>query len=216
MLSTGLSRLRGGSFQSRRLGVLMLPLRRAVDFGERNMRRLLESFGLLVLLAICGCNNDGSGSAAASSGGGWKDFEPEQAKFTIKMPGDPAPLPKPDASIANIWGSSAGNLSYSIRYNELFDPDTAKDQDKIEGIFDDIYSSIGIKEQLDDRVQKRQINFGGIAGREIDGTTPDKKSTRIRMCVSGGRLYRADVTGPKEAVDSPDAEVFFNSFKVGR
>ncbi len=180
------------------------------------MRRFFVGWGLLILSVLCGCNSDGSGSAAASSGGGWKNFEPEQAKFTIKMPGDPAPLPKPDASVANIWGSSAGNLNYSVRYTELTDPGLAQDQDKIEAIFDDIYGTIGLTEKLDDREQKRQINFGGIAGREIDGTTPDKKATRIRMCVSGGRLYRADVTGPKDAVDSPDAEVFFNSFKVGR
>ncbi len=180
------------------------------------MGRLLVGFSLLILLTLCGCGSDGAGSAAASSGGGWKDFEPEQAKFTIKMPGDPAPLPKPDSTVANIWGSSAGNLSYSVRYTELTDPGLAQNQDKIEEIFDDIYGTIGLTEGLDNREQKRQINFGGIAGREIDGTTPDKKATRIQMCISGGRLYRADVTGPKDAVDSPDAEVFFSSFKVGR
>jgi hypothetical protein len=192
----------------------MIPRQRAANW-ERNMRRLIESFGLLVLLMICGCSSDGSGSTATSSGG-WKDFEPEQAKFTIKMPGDPAPLPKPDAAVANIWGSSAGNLSCSVRYTELTDPSLTQNQDKIEEIFDDVYSTIGLTEGLDNREQKRQVNFGGIAGREIDGTTPDKKATRIRMCIAGGRLYRADVTGSKEAVDSSAAEEFFNSFKVGR
>jgi hypothetical protein len=180
------------------------------------MRRMFASCGLAVLLAVCGCNKDGDSAAASSGGGGWKDFEPEQAKFTIKMPGEPAPLPKPDPAVANIWGSSGGNLSYSIRYTDLTDPSVAQNQDKIEGIFDDIYGTIGLTEQLDNREQKKQLNFGGVSGREIDGTTSDKKSTRIRMCISGGRLYRADVTGPKEAVDSPDAEVFFSSFKVGR
>jgi hypothetical protein len=179
------------------------------------MRRSLACCSLIVVAAICGCSNDGSGSAAASSGGEGKNFEPEQAKFTIKMPGDPAPLPKPDPGISNIWGSTAGNLSYSIRYTDLFDPSVTQNQDKIEQIYDDIYNSIGLTDGLDNRDQKRQ-NFGGVAGREIDGTTPDKKATRIRIGISGGRLYRADVTGPKEAVDSPDAEAFFNSFKVGR
>jgi hypothetical protein len=180
---------------------------------SESMRRSLACFGLIVMSAICGCSNDSAGSAASS--GGWKDFEPEQAKFSIKMPGEPAPLPKPDPSISNIWGSTAGSLSYSIRYTDLFDPSVTQNQDKIEQIYDDIYNSISLTDGLDNRDQKRQ-NFGGVAGREIDGTTTDKKATRIRIGIAGGRLYRADVTGPKEAVDTPDAEAFFNSFKVGR
>jgi hypothetical protein len=184
--------------------------------GSKSMRWLFAFGGLAVLLAVCGCSKDGADSASASSGGGWKDFEPEQAKFTIRMPGEPAPLPKPDPAVANIWGSSEGNLSYSIRYTALSDPGMAQNQDKIEQIFDDIYNSIGLTDQLDNREQKKQLNFGGVSGREIDGTLPDKKAIRIRICVSGGRIYRADVTGPRESVDSPDANAFFNSFKVGR
>ena len=206
-------------FRRLRVG-LLCAMQKSADADcknwSENMHRSLACFSLIVLSAIFGCSNDGSGSAAASSGGGWKDFEPEQAKFTIKMPGDPAPpKQKPDPSISGIWESTAGNLSYSIRYTDLFDPSVTKNQDKIEQIYDDIYNSIGLTDGLDNRDQKRQ-NFGGVAGREIDGTTTDKKATRIRIGIAGGRLYRADVTGPKEAVDTPDAEAFFNSFKIGR
>jgi hypothetical protein len=83
-------------------------------------------------------------------------------------------------------------------------------------LFDVFAETLPTTDGIDIEDVKKQINFAGVSGREIDGATADKKSIRIRIGVIGGRRYRADVTGTSEAVNSPDAEVFFNSLKVAR
>jgi hypothetical protein len=183
------------------------------------MRIALGYCGLVAALTLCGCGKTGSESASGSSvtaPSGWKEVELDDGKFTIKTPGEPVSLTNRDASATKAWGVVAPNLSYSIRYTELPDPNAVADQDKIEAMFDDFAETLPITDGIDVQEVKKQISFAGVSGREIDGTTADKKSIRIRICVVGGRRYRADVTGANEAVNSPDAEVFFNSLRIAR
>jgi hypothetical protein len=178
------------------------------------MRFALAAVGLILALVSSGCN---SGSDAASaSPSGWKEFAPEQEKFSVRMPGDPAPLAGNDMSDSKAWTSDGGNLRYLIRYTQLSDPSIDKDQRRIEETFDNAFDTMRITEKLDDLDQKKELSVAGVAGREIIGTTADKKTKRIRLCVAGGRLYRVEVTGANSAVASPDAEAFFNSLKIGR
>jgi hypothetical protein len=177
------------------------------------MRFALSAVGLVLGLILSGCN---SGSDAASaSPSGWKEFAPEQEKFSVRMPGDPAPLVGNDMSDSKAWTADGGNLVYLIRYKQL-DPSIEHDQRLIEETFDTEFETMGITENLYDLEQKKELSVAGVSGREIVGTTADKKTKRIRICVAGGRLYRVEVTGANSAVASPDAEAFFNSLKIGR
>jgi hypothetical protein len=183
------------------------------------MRIALRYCGLVVVLTLSGCGKSGSESASGSSvaaPSGWKETELDDGKFTIKTPGEPISLPNRDASATKAWGVVAPNLNFAIRYTELPDPNAVADQDKIDAMLDDFAETLPITGGIDVQEVKKQINFAGVSGREIDGTMADKKSIRIRICVVGGRFYRADVTGTGEAVNSPDAEVFFNSLKIAR
>jgi hypothetical protein len=181
------------------------------------MRLALASIGLMAALISSGCNKeaDSAGSSGALPSG-WKEFAPEQEKFSIRMPGDPVLQPGNDAANTKVWTVDGGNLKYLIRYTPLSDPSIEQDLRRTEEAFDNTFDTIGITDNLDNLDQSKNVSVAGVAGREIDGTTADKKSKRIRLCVAGGRLYRIEVTGTKEAVTSPDAEVFFNSLKIGR
>ncbi|HKD36308.1 MAG TPA: hypothetical protein VKB78_05890 [Pirellulales bacterium] len=179
------------------------------------MRLALLSLGI-GLIAISGGCNSGSDTANASSGGsstGWKEFAPEGEHFSIKMPGDPKPL-SGDMSDTKGWTADGGNLVYKIRYTPLADPSIEKDQGKVENQYDLTFDTIGIKDGLEGLQQTKSISFAGNIGREIVGVTADKKFDRIRLCIVGGRLYRADLIGSNEAVDSGDAKVFFDSLKI--
>jgi hypothetical protein len=176
------------------------------------MRFALAAVGLVLALVSSGCN---SGSDGASPSG-WKEFAPEQEKFSVRMPGDPAPVASNDMSDSKAWTSDGGNLRYLIRYTQLSDPSIDKDQRRIEETFDNTFDTMGITENLTDLDQKKELSVAGVSGREIIGTTADKKTKRIRLCVAGGRLYRVEVIGANSAVASPDAEAFFNSLKIGR
>jgi hypothetical protein len=96
----------------------------------------------------------------------------------------------------------------------LADPSIEKDQGKVEDQFDITFSTIGTTDGLEDLEQTKSVSFAGNIGREIVGTTADKKVDRIRLCIAGGRMYRADLIGTKEAVDSGDAKLFFDSLKI--
>jgi hypothetical protein len=178
------------------------------------MRFALAAVGLVLALILNGCNS-GSDSASASPSG-WKEFAPEQEKFSVRMPGDPAPVAGNDMSDSKAWTADGGNLVYLIRYTQLSDPSIDQDQRRIEDTFDNTFDTMGITENLTDLDQKKELSVAGVSGREIIGTTADKKTKRIRLCVAGGRLYRVEVTGANSAVASPDAEAFFNSLKIGR
>lgn len=182
------------------------------------MRIALGYCGIVVAVTLCGCGTAGSGPPGSGGAAptGWKEYELDDGKFAVKMPGDPIAMPSRDASATKAWSVSAGNLSYTIRYTELPDPGAVSDQDKIDALYDDFANTLPITDGIDIEEVKKQINFGGVSGREIDGTIADKKSIRVRIGVVGGRFYRAEVTGAVEAVNSPDAEVFLNSLKIAR
>jgi hypothetical protein len=182
------------------------------------MRLALASIGLVLSLIPVGCSKSFD-SAAASSGAtpsGWKEFAPEQDKFAVRMPGDPALRAGNDMSDTKTWTSDGGNLVYLIQYTQLSDPSIEQDQRRIEDTLDNTFDTMEIKENLANLEQKKAVSLAGASGREIEGTTPDKKVKRIRLCIAGGRIYRAEVTGTKDAVDAPDAEAFFNSLKIVR
>src|SRR5438105_4524962 len=101
------------------------------------MRFALASIGFVLMLASVGCNK---GSDASASGGtsssGWKEFAPEQDKFSVQMPGDPALQPSNDMSGTKTWSVDGGNLTYLVRYTPLSDPAIEQDQTRIEEAFD--------------------------------------------------------------------------------
>ena len=72
------------------------------------MRFALAAGGLVLALVLSGCNS-GSDAASASSST-WKEFAPEQEKFSVRMPGDPAPVAGNDMSDSKAWTSDGGNL----------------------------------------------------------------------------------------------------------
>ncbi|HEY2146551.1 MAG TPA: hypothetical protein VGH32_01355 [Pirellulales bacterium] len=178
------------------------------------MRAALLSLSVSLILTASGCSG-GSDSANASSGGssGWREFAPEGDHFSIKMPGDPKPLP-PDMSETKGWTANGANLVSIIRYRPLSDPSIEQNQSNVEKEFDTVFDTIAITDGLKDVEQQKSVSFSGNIGREIEGTTADGKIDRIRLCIVGGRMYRGDVTGTKEAVESGDAKLFFDSLKI--
>jgi hypothetical protein len=55
---------------------------------------------------------------------------------------------------------------------------------------------------------------GRYAGRELEGTLPDKSSARIRLFIANGRLYQMWVVGNPAWAASPEATRFLRSLEV--
>ena len=112
------------------------------------------------------------------------------------------------------WTANGANLVSIIRYRPLSDPSIEQNQSNVEKEFDTVFDTVAITDGLKDVEQQKSVSFSGNIGREIEGTTADGKIDRIRLCIVGGRMYRGDVTGTKEAVESGDAKLFFDSLKI--
>lgn len=177
------------------------------------MPRALICCGLLALIAGCNQGSADSPSSGDTDSGAWKDFGPEKDRFSVRMPGVPKPQTNPEG-LSQAWASEAGGVTYRIGYKELFDPSVSDDLAKSEAFFDTFTDTLKFAQETEVVEEKKHINIAGGPGREIVGTTPDKKLRRIRITLAGGRYYQIDVAGTKEAVNSPDVEVFFNSLKL--
>ncbi len=179
------------------------------------MRCALLGFGLLLLGLFCGCNKDGGETTAAASAtpGEWKVFSPEGEKFSIKMPGDPTPQPIHDGTNSKAWAIQAGGDNYGIRSTAV-DEMIGNDLTKTENYFDVFSQTLPIEEGTEVLAEKKPISVAGVTGREIEGLTADKKYKRLRICIAGGRFYQIMATGSKGSVNSPEVEVYFDSFKV--
>ncbi len=159
----------------------------------------------------CGRSSDAGGTVA-----GWKEFDPEAGKFSIKMPGDAAPLKSWEMAGMKAWGAKAGDVTYRVGYQELPMDFGAPDQARTDQMFDNYLGTLNITEDVNVHEPRKAANVAQVAGAEITVETPDKKFRRIAMCISGGRIYRADVTGSADAITGADPSLFFNSFKIGR
>lgn len=186
------------------------------------MRFALACSALSLLLLAAGCGHSSDGSSAASSKAGWKEFDPEKGKFSVSMPGDPQPIsPTEMAGMSHVWGTTAGNLTYRVGYQDLSLDDSSPDQHALDERFDTYIETIGARESVDARDPRRPASVANTSGAEFSVTVPgktpaDKQVRRVQLCVAGGRMYRLDVTGPADVVASADADVFFNSLKIAR
>ncbi len=182
---------------------------------RRSVARSVLCGGWVALLALAGCSKTSSSAAT----GTWNDFDPESGKVSIRMPGEPKPIlagELKDINAARGWFVESGPVTYRLSYRELSPSSKVVDQDQIEGNFDDFREMLPIVENVKKLKEKKPLSVAKVSGRELDVVTKDGKSQRIQICISGGRFYRADITGPEDAINNVDGEMFFNSFTVGR
>lgn len=174
------------------------------------MKRALLFGGLVGLMLLFGC---GKKSDAGPSGAGWTGFDPEHGKFSLAMPGTPTEKPL-NGSAGKSWTSTADGLTYTVRYAELQIPDASADTDKAEQWMDNEVEFLLTIEGGTLTGQTKPLMVGGQPGREVVIDVDGKTVRRIRMCVAGNRLYRVEVSGPKDKVGTPEVNSFLDSFRA--
>lgn len=176
------------------------------------MKRALILGGLFGLILLSGCFGK---SASGPSSAGWSGFDPEKGKFTVAMPGTPTEKPNKEGS-GDSWSSTADGMTYSVSYQQLNLPAGAADTDQAERVMDNEVTYVDTIEGGTITGQKKPLVVGGEPGRELDVDVDGKTMRRIRMCVAGDRLYKVEVSGPKDKVASSDADSFLDSFRVSK
>ncbi len=175
------------------------------------MKRLLVSSALVGLILLAGCGKSDSGAG----GSGWSGFDPENGKFTVAMPGTPKEEPLKNGT-GKKWTSSADGLTYSVLYEELNIPAGAADTDQAETHMDEEVNTYEMTSEGIVRGEKKPLMVSGLPGREVIVEIDKNTNRRIRMCISGKRLYEVVITGPRDKVASTDADSFLDSFRLGK
>lgn len=179
------------------------------------MKRAFVTSGLLGLLLLCGCGkgNDSSG------GSGWSGFDPDNGRFTVNMPGTPTEQPMTSGK-GKSWTSTADGLTYSISYQELSLPAGAADTDEAETEMNNEVNTYELTHKGTTVTgEKKPLILGGasgVPGREVEVELDKNNTRRIRMCLSGNRLYEIEISGPREKVAASDADSFLDSFRLGK
>jgi hypothetical protein len=181
--------------------------------GAVMMKRVLVfAFGFFAIALLNGC---GGSSTSGPTGSGWTGFDPENGKFTVAMPGTPAEKAMTE-SIGKRWVSTADGITYTVGYDQLRLPAGTADTDQAEQYMDNEVSTMQMLDTGKFSGEKKPLVVGGVPGREDDFELDGNKLRRIRMCVSGDRLYKVEITGPKDKVSSADADQYLESFRVSK
>ncbi len=183
-------------------------------------------FGLgcaLLALVASGCGkSDSAGDKPAAPGGtvgsggtldsdGLMLFDPDQGKFTVRVPG--VLEVQPGDTDGKTYKLKTPSLTYKIGYSEVLLPSDAA-TDRINKFLAAEVSALQFEEGGKIVGEAKSMEIAGAPGTEVEVEMKDKTHRRIQFIVFDGRLYRLEVAGTSDAVVSADAERFLHSLKL--
>jgi hypothetical protein len=148
----------------------------------------------------------------------WKTYAPEGAGFSVLFPSEPTtgtiPKQEPPVYTAAIKRTAVDALSYQVTWSLRDKP--------FEGrgaaiIFVRAAELGAVKVSKGKLIRSKRITRGELEGREFVIEVSKDNVVRERIFAGGKSVYSLDVWGKdQKAMESPDAEKFFNSFKLGK
>jgi hypothetical protein len=154
---------------------------------------------------------------AESPPAGWKEHSAKDKSYTVWMPekgksNDVEQSVHLSGTIMKVKVArleQEGGLSYTasvlilpLKYRKI------NSAELLESIKDGY-----IKDSKAKISSEKEVKQGNLPGKEYVFES-DTKFTRLRMFVSDGSIYRAEMAGTKEQVESADAGTFMDSFKL--
>lgn len=179
---------------------------------------------LTLLLAALGCSKSTGGDEPSPQGSAapartWEPLSSPEGRFSaLLLSGakhEKSQIKLPDATIENVsyLVATPEGRAYSILYADY--PDSivkAKTPDEmLDGARGGIVAKVG------ELVSEKKISVDGAAGRELLIASKDAPvSARVRIAMVKNRLYtlQAMTYGPLHDTPDPDADRFFDSFRL--
>lgn len=188
------------------------------------LTRPFRLLALALLLAASGCNKSSSGEQASSSASAatWKEISSPEGRFSVLLLQNPkqekSQTTRPDGKIETVTylAATPEGRAYSVAYSDYPEawvksksPDETLDSARDGAV-------ARIKGNL---LSEQKVTMDGAAGRELfivgDG---EPLTVQARMTMVEGRLYvlQALSVGAVHNVPDPDADRFFNSFRLAK
>jgi hypothetical protein len=149
-----------------------------------------------------------------------KEFASKEGGFSVLLPGTPnetkIPIPAPPGgkrTTQYLFAVNRGNGAYLVSYQdnpELEKVSAEKAQEALKR------AQTGVQNMFNGKLMnEKAITFQGNPGREFSTEVPAGPGVcRSRIYLVKGRLYQLIAVGVKEFPTTPEAEQFFNSFKL--
>ncbi len=164
---------------------------------------MVRYFALVLTLVLAGCYAEFD----------WREVRPNDASFTVSLPGRPAyenrALAGEHAGLSmHLWSAKVGDTVFAAGYVDS----PAADARLVDGLRDALVKNIGGR-----IAAEREVRSGSLIGREtiaggIAGDAP--MELRLRLYAAGGRVYQVAALGRKGAVPAAEMENFFDSFRL--
>ena len=132
---------------------------------------------------------------------------PEQPQRDTQTDKDGTTVSALDVSI------SARNIHYSLSYSDLSEEDANRPGDKLFNTLLLLYMRPRPDAPRSEILKEQVLNERGFAGREYHLKRSDDLVSRIKVFVSGRRVYRAIAVNPPGADADRDAQRFLDSFR---
>jgi hypothetical protein len=143
----------------------------------------------------------------------WKEFVPEGAGFTVRLPGEPSVSKLPDGGgRAQLKKTAADGFTYYCTWMPKEVPPAGEDVAKayLRGM--EAGAAKAVKGKV---VAEKEITLDGVPGREYVIAAPENTVIRCRAFAAGERVLDFQVWGKdREGVQSKDPEKFFGSIKL--
>jgi hypothetical protein len=184
----------------------MDPLSSGRNNNRGNMKTLVATILLCILLALAGCERSP-----------WQEFNSKEGAFAVIMPGAPAEKSQIFSTRigpveAHFFTVEHGNAVYMIVYGDYPEvPSAAEDRDRLLDAARD--GAVGnIRGTL---LEERAVSLSGHPGREARIHSSDGGlELLMRIYLVDSRQYQVVTVFPKDSVPSKDRDRFFESFKL--
>lgn len=188
------------------------------------LTRPCRLLALALLLAASGCNKSSSSEQASSSASSatWKEISSPEGRFSVLLLSnakqEKSQTTRPDGKIDTVSylaGTPEGR-AYSVAYSDYPEAwvKTKTAEETLDSARDGAVARI--KGKL---LSEVKVTMDGAAGRELFiAGEGEPLNVRARMAMVDGRLYvlQALSVGPLHDVPDPDADRFFNSFRLAK
>jgi hypothetical protein len=137
----------------------------------------------------------------------WRELKSIEGGFTALMPSKPRyearPLAGSPAVTMHLWSAHAAKSLFGIGYADYPAVDPRTLDATRDALIDNIRGRL---------LEEKPLVQGGLSGRALVAESGEAV-LRVRLLVSGSRVYQLAVLGGKNAIAAPDLDLFWFSFR---
>jgi hypothetical protein len=143
----------------------------------------------------------------------WMRVEPKDGNCALEFPGKPTETVDDKKNTEVALEAMEGKAVYMLKFHDLPSKVATDQADTVKKIFDS--GQTGLLQKLKGKLAKSEDGkFGKHPSRDIDVEVPMLGLYRVKLVLTGDRLYQVIAAGPAEFVKGDNVKKYMESFKL--